>query len=205
MIFCKKIVTGIFACCFLLNAGASPGERGDVRGNYWGFSMNRDGEGPINVETEHSVYDENGVVQSKRESGHLEFDKFGRAYIRKADEGDAVRDQLKPALPPVKDIEGHPEIFQKVCPRHFSPENCQHGDRQSVIRGIKQELAELGNFIEQNAIGRGGDETEQGESYRLVKKRLHRIKKIAKFLLKENKFQNQKRKRGGQFNLFDLW
>ncbi|MDR1236474.1 MAG: hypothetical protein LBJ96_05730 [Holosporaceae bacterium] len=203
MIFCKKIVTGIFACCFLLNSGVSAEEKGNIRGNCWGFYMNRDGEGPINVETEHSVYDENGVVQSKKESGHLEFDKFGRAYIQKADGGEIAPGQPKPALPPVKDIEGHPEIFQKVCPRHCSPENCQRGDRQSVIRAIKQELTELGNFIEQEAIGRGGDESGQEEAYYLVKKRLHRLKKVAKSLLKENKFQ--KRKKSGRFNLFDLW
>jgi hypothetical protein len=208
VILSRKIAVGVLACCFVFGVYADSSsdseEQSDVRGNYWGFRMNRQGDGPIEVETEQSVYNKDGIVQSKKESGHLEFDRFGRAYIKKAGESGKTEGNqpkaipaLTPALTPTSAPTSVPEGDRKaeaqnafpksLCLRqHSDKKNCRRDHRQHIVAGIKRELADIGTLIEQEVADRTKDEDSRYEVYRFIKKKLRKIKKAAKILLTES-------------------
>jgi hypothetical protein len=208
----KKIIIGIFACCLVtcIEADSDPKENSDVQGNYWGFRMNKQGDGPMEVETESSSYNKDGIVQSKKESGYLEFDKFGRAYIRKVNGTVGAVAPNQPLQPiPVPQVEqaeqtenGKRHEISHMCPcpghhlgHHFN-RKCSDisGDRQSLAREIKQELLEVSELIEQETA-HPNNEIDQDEIYHFLKKKLRKIKKMAKFLLTNEESHPKKKKR----------
>jgi hypothetical protein len=218
----RKIAAGVLACCFVfgVQANSDSEKQNDIRGNYWGFRMDRQGDGPIKVETEQSVYNKDGTVQSKKESGHLEFDRFGRAYIKKTDEGsnNVIENQPKPVPVPETEEEQKAEVRdvfpkrlclrhdqssdKKVCPKCHSTTCCCL--QQHSVADIKRELAEIGELVEKEVVGRSGDEVRRHEVYRFIKKRLHRVKKAVKVLLKGNEEELVGRERKGHRGWFDF-
>jgi hypothetical protein len=200
----KKMIVGIFACCFVacVEADSDFKENGDVHGNYWGFRVNKQGDGPIEVETERSTYNKDGVVQSERESGYLEFDRSGRAYIRKADgtAGAVAPNQPFQPIPVAKiDAEERPET-SRMCPgRHFNRERLNvNRDKQSLVQEIKQELLQVSELIEREAV-HPNNEVDRHEIYHFLKKKLKKVKRMAKFLLKSEEFRQEKRKKWFDF------
>jgi hypothetical protein len=195
----KKIIMGICACCFVSYVGADfdSKESGDVHGNYWGFSVNKQGDGPIEVESERSTYNKDGIVQSKKESGYLEFDRLGRAYIRKAN--DRTINNNKPLQPiPVSQAKAK-EQTSRMGPGHrFNRECLNISDKQSMVQKLKRELLEMGELIE-HGVANLDDEVDRDEIYHFLKEKMRNIKKTAKFLLKHEDFHRGKKKKWFDF------
>ncbi|MDR2107618.1 MAG: hypothetical protein LBO73_03835, partial [Holosporaceae bacterium] len=78
---------GIAVGCILQFANIDALDHGSLSGNSWSLKMHKVGEGPVNIETEHAKFDENGLIEKKKESKCLNFDEQGNAIIKHCSKG----------------------------------------------------------------------------------------------------------------------
>jgi hypothetical protein len=199
MILRREIYVSI--CCFLLASNIEAAPDNSVQGDSWSLQMHRSGDGPINVESEHSRFDENGVIETNREAGELSVDDRGKVYIKKNDELNKQNQRAQTV----------PETFHRPATREFRPppgtvrEDINEADERrsgvkrnsgadfsdySISQRIERELFEIRELTTLDADG-----PDPFERYRIVKKKLKKIKKLSRALFDaEKRASYEKRK-----------
>ncbi|MDR2781994.1 MAG: hypothetical protein LBB21_06115 [Holosporaceae bacterium] len=203
MVLRKGIIMSVLACSFLFGAQADQEANNDVHSNYWSVRINKDRDGPANVETEESTFKGDKVVKHEKNVGILEQDEYGRLRFKKAQTPPAQGQRLR------QETENQTETRAARCPKRCfdDPECCNtdrrnadqsdvswrsNAGRQSLIQEINKELSGIKELIEQGTVD---DEFDQKEIYYFVKKRLHKIKKLAKVLFGDEDFDSQKKRK----------
>ncbi|MDR0632323.1 MAG: hypothetical protein LBF54_03760 [Holosporaceae bacterium] len=191
MILRKEIYASV--CCFLLVPGVGAAHDSGVHGDSWSLQMRRSGDGPVNVESEHSRFDENGVVETKKESGELAVDPAGKVYIKKND-GENREHREERVVPGslhrpekeefhavdrrVRDEVRDARVAGQFNERDSRPDFSDH----PIAQRIEQELLEIRELIARDVSRPPKDDLNPSERYHIVKKKLKKIKKLSRAL-----------------------
>jgi hypothetical protein len=164
-----------FLCC--AGVGATPLD--SIFRDSWTIQMRQSGNGPIDVESERSHFDETGVAKTKKESGILELNDAGRLVFK-----------------------SRQDIEKEANQENYKKEG---GFQHSLVQNIDDKLLEISKIISEGASGNGrGNYREVKKKLREIK-RLSKILfcKDKKFPLEEKGFHNNEKNFFHEKNIFN--
>jgi hypothetical protein len=117
----------------------------------------------------------------------LECDRFGRACIRKKDEGESAQNQPRPIPQTEENVEKQIETPPKKSPgRNIDRRLLENKADQPLIQKLKRNLTETKELIQQ-ATNQLKDDLDRYDTYCFIKHDLAKSKKIKYLFVDEDK------------------